>query len=287
MNFQIISLVATTLVLLTINKIVTKKLATTKNTLAVTYLANILSTLFLLPATLLYATQPSTGAPHTTYYLILAGGIIWTIAGVFSTHSVKKADVSLREPIIATRILWVSVFGVVFLGEHITLHKTLATLLIFGGVLLATVRNRNIAELFSNGGSWAFLSAILTSIAVFIDKVASAQTETLLYTFFIFLIPSLLQSIALHKIWRDCVDIVKNHLLSIVTIAGTQAVFLYTQFKLYSLLPISTIYPILQFSSVLVILSAIIFLHERTNIRNRLLGTCIAGIGVVLFKLFS
>lgn len=287
MSIYIIFLILVTLVLLTINKIVTKKLANVRNALAITYLANILSFLFLLPVVLLSLNSGTNQTNFDNFYFVIIGGTIWTFAGIFSTISVKKADVSLREPIITTRILWVSLLGIFFLGEHITLNKSLAIILIFTGILVATLKNKKIKDVFDNGGSWVFLSAILTSVAVFVDKIASANIGTLMYTFFIFLIPAIIQSFLLPKIKNDCVEVLKNHLVQIITISGTQAIFFYTQFKLYSLLPISTIYPILQFSSILVILAAMIFLNERTNIKNRLLGTFIASVGVVLFKVFA
>lgn len=284
MSIYIIFLIITTLVLLTVNKIFTKKLANIKNTLAITYLANVFSFLFLLPVILFSFNSSTASTNFNNFYIVIIGGVIWTFAGIFSTISAKKADVSLREPIITTRIIWVSLLGVFFLGEHVTLNKALSILLIFIGVVIATLKNKKFREIFDNGGSWVFLSAILTSVAVFVDKIASSNIGTLLYAFFIFLIPAIIQSVLLPKIKHHCSDILKNHLFQIVIISGTQSIFYYTQLKLYSLLPISTIYPILQFSSILVILAAMVFLHERTNIKHRLIGTFVAGVGVVLSK---
>lgn len=285
MSLYIIFLITTTLGFLTVNKIFTKKLANLKHPIAITYLANIISATILLPFAYFSYRTTSFDFSFKDHYIVFLGGLIWAFAGIFSTLSVKKADVSLREPIITTRIIWVSIFGVVFLGEHLSFVKVAAILLIFIGIIVATVRIKNIKESFGHGSSWALLSALLTSVAVFVDKLGSAIIGTVVYTFFVYFIPAIIQTPLLFKIKEACRDIIKNHLWHILAISVTQSVFFYTQIKLYSLLPVSTIYPILQFSSILTILAAIVFLHERSNIRNRIIGTIIAGIGVIMFKL--
>jgi drug/metabolite transporter (DMT)-like permease len=56
----------------------------------------------------------------------------------------------------------------------------------------------------------------------------------------------------------------------------------YGGIKVYSLLPISIAYPVLQFGSILTVISAIIFLGEKNNLKNRIIGSIIATAGVIL-----
>jgi len=71
-----------------------------------------------------------------TNYNLMIGLFSYGISMVLYILVLKHGDVSVLYPIIALSYIWVLIMSVVFLGEQITLFKSLGVLLIVGGVAL-------------------------------------------------------------------------------------------------------------------------------------------------------
>ncbi|RMF56013.1 hypothetical protein D6745_00550 [Candidatus Woesearchaeota archaeon] len=71
-----------------------------------------------------------------TNYKLIIGLFLYGIATVLFVYTLKFGEVSLLYPIIATSYIWVSIFAVLFLGEHMSIYKWLGILMIISGVSL-------------------------------------------------------------------------------------------------------------------------------------------------------
>ena len=71
-----------------------------------------------------------------TNYKLIIGLFLYGIATILFVYTLKFGNVSLLYPVIATSYIWVSIFAVLFLGEHMSTYRWLGILLIIGGVSL-------------------------------------------------------------------------------------------------------------------------------------------------------
>ena len=67
---------------------------------------------------------------------ILAGILIYSIAGILLIISFRGGEVSVLYPIIATGYIWVSFLSIFFLNESMNMFKWIGVLTIVGGIAL-------------------------------------------------------------------------------------------------------------------------------------------------------
>jgi drug/metabolite transporter (DMT)-like permease len=108
-----------------VNRLYAKKTLNTLDTFGVTILSNVFCALVLLPYAL-YKLPEIVILPHTQLGLILVLGFLWAIIAWVINASIALNDFSFKEIIRQTRVLFVVLGGVIFLGE------TLAPLDILG-----------------------------------------------------------------------------------------------------------------------------------------------------------
>ncbi len=271
------------LVSFVLNKLYAKITVKNVDPIALTILTNVFALFVFLP--FVFKDLISVNLNLQQLGIIILGGLCWTVTGMVSTISVKKSDVSLREPMLALRVIFVSILAFLFLGEVFTIHKLLFTALIFSGVFLAGYRPGKGFDFQTDGTKWVIFSVLTMSISVFVDKLGSTKVGVELYTWCMYFIPFLIHSFKIPKYKNEIKDILQNHRLNFVVLSLTMILTYWSQIKLYSMLPISIAYPIIQFGSILTILAAIIFLGEKENLKMRIAGSLVATVGVLLIKL--
>ena len=75
-------------------------------------------------------------AKITAFFIYLFAGLfLYAIAFAFFIPALRKGELSTLYPFLATSFLWVSLFSVLFLGEHFNLLKTAGFLSIIIGVI--------------------------------------------------------------------------------------------------------------------------------------------------------
>ncbi|MDO8660377.1 MAG: DMT family transporter [Candidatus Woesearchaeota archaeon] len=98
---------------------------------AYTWLTQVIGTLLLLPVAITHFSIPSSS---TEWLVLLGASILWVLVAISAFTAFKNAEVSLKEPISQSKLIWVLIFGGILLGETITTQKILGTLIIFLGV---------------------------------------------------------------------------------------------------------------------------------------------------------
>lgn len=271
-----------TLILFVFYKLYAKITVKDVDPIALTILSNLFATIVFIP--FVYKDLLLFDFDVNKILIILFGGMCWAVTGLVSNISVKKADVSLREPMLALRVIVVSLLAFIFLDESFDLNKIVFIVLIFLGVFIAGWRGGKNFDFHKDGSRWVFFSIITMSFSVFFDKLGADKVGVELYTWFMYLIPFMIQSVRIPKLKHEIKDILTKHRLNFIILSTAMVVTYWAQIKLYSLLPISTAYPIIQFGSVLTVLAAIVFLGERDNLKMRIIGSLIAVSGVILYK---
>jgi len=66
---------------------------------------------------------------------ILAGILIYSVAGILLIISFRGGEVSVLYPIIATGYIWVSFLSIFFLNESMNMFKWIGVLTIVGGIV--------------------------------------------------------------------------------------------------------------------------------------------------------
>ena len=76
---------------------------------------------------------------------ILAGILIYSIAGILLIISFRGGEVSVLYPIFATSYVWVSFLSIFFLGEVMSLFKWLGIFTIIAGIVLIGFGSKKIS----------------------------------------------------------------------------------------------------------------------------------------------
>jgi uncharacterized membrane protein len=77
----------------------------------------------------------------TNYYLI-AGFVSYGLGAVLLIFALRKGELSVLYPIVATSYIWVSLLSMRFLGESISLFKWIGICIIMVGVVIVQIPSR-------------------------------------------------------------------------------------------------------------------------------------------------
>jgi drug/metabolite transporter (DMT)-like permease len=133
---------------------------------------------FLLPFALmasLLARFPSVGSEYWCYSF--AAGLSQVIATLLLSKSFKYSEISVAVIIWKLQVVWVAIFGVIFLKETITVMGIVGILVSLGGVYLINVQRErlSLAKPFlllfrEKGARYAFLAALTLAPTVLLFK---------------------------------------------------------------------------------------------------------------------
>lgn len=244
-------------------------------------LENIISVLLFVPAAIINWELPGGWLP---WALLFSAGTIWAgIAGI-GYLTLKHTQVTLRNPLSQTRLVFALVLGVLFLHESLTWSKAAGTALILGGAIVLSYHKRRLfGRLTDPGVQLTLLGAFLGALVAIIDKAALQHFNPSVYGAFVYTIPTIiLACIVLPKVkgklefslaWRE-------HKWFIMIIAFLAAFAYYLALQAYDRAEATQVYPVLRLSMVVSMLgSAALFQDEREDLARRLVGAAIVTIG--------
>lgn len=218
--------------------------------------------------------------------LILSIGI-WRVAGWASFIGIRHTEASVRESLIQSRLIFIPLFAALVLGEAISWYAALGTALVLFGILVVVYRpSLSLAHPDMHGIKYVLLASFLVAVASTIDKYMVERMDYLLYALLIYLAQIVLLSLALNKERLRELTGLFSHINGPVVLVGAlvSGVFYLLQLWLFQHLPLHIAYPIIQVSSALTILLAIIFLRERDRATYKILGFLVAALGAYILK---
>ncbi len=266
-----------------------------EESLAYAFIYQAMLAIFIIPFLGFGFKLPRTIFPYLVIFLV---GVFDTLALYLFLESARFLEASFRQILIQAEMIWVLFFGVLLLQESLNLSKFLGVGLILLGIILATYQKEKKAK-FKNLwlGFWGAKKTIrkkgiiFTLVATTLEAFGIIAIKTLLDEFS----PSIvafgvrgISAIYLLLIIKDLkprvVNFVQRKKGLILThgLAGTAAFFLFLWAT--SLAEVSRTLPIAQSFTVLTVLAGIAFLKERGRVWQKIFGSVLAAIGVILVK---
>lgn len=221
-------------------------------------------------------------------WLIILGILLWTCFSLLNLISIKKTEVSLREPINQSRVILVGIFGALLLGEQLDLMSIVGILVIFLGLLICLFDvHKKFGSIKDPGVQIVFIGCVITAAIAIVDKMGLKQIPLLVYSMIMYGVPLLLILCALNKQrFAEIKHVVKTPaLLKVSLFSGFLALTsILATWIAYQHLDLHIAFPLLQLANIITVIIAIIFLHERTNMHQKILGSIVTILGAILVK---
>ncbi|MCA9495657.1 MAG: EamA family transporter [Nanoarchaeota archaeon] len=220
------------------------------------------------------------------WFIVLISSLLWLSLSIIAQFSYKYTKVSIQEPLKQTRIIWVFLFGIIFLSEVASLNKFLGTLLIIIGLVYLSYEKKNkFGSLNNKGVLFTLLTAFLFAIVTIVDKYALNYFNAETYGFLVYLFPGIaLIIINKSKKNSNILSLIKNFWLIILIVALSSFGFYYFKLKALELADASLVFPIIRSATILTVLGGIIFLNEKENIVKKIISSLIVFVGILLLS---
>jgi drug/metabolite transporter (DMT)-like permease len=225
--------------------------------------------------------------------LVGAGASCFVLYHLFNGRAHRLGDLSLTYPLSQTAMIYVPLWGIIFLHERLTATGASGILLIAAGACGVQMQRLTIRELlrpFSNLGDPAARAALaagfIYSMGAIVDKIGVSSYSPLHFTYLLVIAMLLLMTL---NILRPCyrqqiVEEIRSHPLLILAsgpiMMGSFLTFRYG----LSLAPMSYAIPTRQVSILVGVLLGIFLLGEPWG-RSRLTGALLILLGAVLIRL--
>ncbi len=243
-------------------------------------LLNGISAIIFLPLMIVNFSLPSLSP---VWLVVVVASIFWALTAVTSKMSIKGSDVSLRDPLNQSKLIWTFLLGVLFLKEIITTNRILGNLLVFIGVsLLLWHPERKLGRLRDYGVKWTLIGALFSSLALVSDKFALQYFKPEVYGFMVYLLPALILSLFLPKRIHHVSHLLRHRWKPAILAIALQTGTYYFTLRAFALADITFVYPLLQLSILLTVLGSIIFLKEREHLWQRIIATIIILAGTII-----
>ncbi|GEM_PF-6809338 len=282
MTPHLLSLIALTVLLSTTSKLLHRYVLKETDPYAYALLTQGVAALFFLPLALKNFALPS-GIP--AWSALLLSSLIWTATSVAKNIAYKGTEVSLKEPLDQSKLIIALLLGVVVLGETPSPLRILGTFIIFLGVsMLLFHPEKKLWRLTDPGVRWTLGAAFLGTTNAVIDKFALRYFSPEVYGLLVYVVPLIFLLCFLPKRKAHVAHLMRRHpwgALAGVTLATAAY---YTVLKVYAVADFTLTYPLLQFGTLLTVLSGIIIFKEREHLAQKLIATAIIVTGAVLVR---
>ncbi|TYO95433.1 putative membrane protein [Geothermobacter ehrlichii] len=246
----------------------------------------------LLNLLLLFLPQPFPVPDWRTLLLALAGGFCFVSYHLFNGRAYREGDLSLTYPLSQTAMLYVPLWGFLFLGERLSAVGLAGIVCIAAGAYCVQLRRLALDEVlrpFRRLGDASVQAALAAgfvySVGAVTDKLGVSGYPPLYFTYllvmsmFVYLTLMLLPFDAPGRLlaeWR------RNRLIILCSGPVMMSSFLTFRFGL-KLAPMSYAVPLRQVSLLIGVLIGVLFLGETCG-RIRFLAACMILAGVFLIR---
>ena len=208
--------------------------------------------------------------------------VFYAITNFTMFKALKLIEASEFTILFATRALWSIVAAVVFLRESFSLQQVAGALLIFVSVILTSRNPKKIS--LGKGQVLTLACALFFGTEFANDAVILQQVDAFVYTPLIFLLPNMLLWAIHPQKTRNMLILATGKLIPKIALLGVFfAVSATTYFLSYQVgRNAAQIASINQTSVIIIVLLAVIFLHERINLMRKLLASVISFVGILL-----
>ncbi|WKZ30494.1 MAG: GRP family sugar transporter [Candidatus Dojkabacteria bacterium] len=215
---------------------------------------------------------------------ILLSGVLYAAGTIFIFKALQKGEASKFTVIFSLQSLFAIAAAYFFLGESLLLFQWIGVFIILLSVILISFTPDSLS--FDKDEIFAVLAAMCFGFARVNDKFIIGQMDLYLYLFIGFLIPGIILFMAYPKALTKYKTFFKKEMLQKLSISG----FIYSLaiLALYYALSMTQSSQVIAASVAGVVfteLLGIFVLKERKNIRAKIFGTILVGIGLVLISM--
>ncbi|OHB33562.1 MAG: hypothetical protein A2X84_12745 [Desulfuromonadaceae bacterium GWC2_58_13] len=243
--------------------------------------------------TLLFVPEPFPPLTGRILLLGLAGAFCFVGYHLFTGRAYRQGDLSLTYPLAQTSMVYVPVWGIVLLGERLSLLGAAGILLIIFGAYCIQLRALSLSEMLrpfrslSDVSVQAALAAgFVYSVGSVIDKTGVMDYHPLYFTYLLVMFMFAIMSCnLLRPSQRGRIATEWQHSLPLVLLSGPIMMGSFISFR-YALkmAPLSYAVPVRQVSLLIGVLIGVLFLSETCG-RIRILAALLILAGVFLVRL--
>lgn len=207
---------------------------------------------------------------------------LWAGMTAFNFSAIKLLTAAEVTIIGTTSTIFAMTLGLIVLNETLTASMFLGTILIVISIWLLYHRQSQFQS--KRGVMFALISAACSGIAVVNDAILLDTFNAYTYTAIMSFLPAVVLFLLFPRKSTHLKPLMQPYTLKVMIIFclfyAIQAVTYYLAYELGA--PISKLSPITKSSIILTVILAAIFLHERDQLKNKIVSAIIVTIGVVL-----
>ena len=225
--------------------------------------------------------------------LVVSGGACFVLYHLFNGRAYRSGDLSLTYPLSQTSMLWVPLWGALFLGERFTPAGLAGIALIVTGawcVQLRALAWREMTRPLRNLGDPAvhagLASGFIYSVGSIIDKTGVTRYDPFHFTYLLVVCMFLLMSLNLARpCYRGRILAEWRHSRTLILLSGPVMMGSFLTFRYgLKLAPVSYAVPARQVSILVGVLIGSLFLGEECG-RIRFVAALLILVGVALIRL--
>jgi drug/metabolite transporter (DMT)-like permease len=250
---------------------------------AYSLLTQVIASIVLLPFALSKFALPT--EPRAWIAMAISAGL-WSAIAVSAYIAYKKTEVSIKDPIGQSKVIWALLLGILFLGEQAGLFRILGTLTIFVGIsILLWHPERRLGRLTDPGVRWTLGNALLAATVAVVDKYALQWFVPEVYMFFAYFFPIFILLLFLPGRSKHVRHLLQRHTLiaPLAIVLGVAEYFFVI--TAYTIADLTLVFPLLQLRTLTVALCGILILREREHLWQRILATVIIVAGAIITSL--
>lgn len=217
----------------------------------------------------------------TAVFYIIASVIVWSLFGRLEYVAKKKVEVSTFLIIIKFAPVVTLLLSVVFLGEKMSLLKSIAVVLTIAANLLITSEGLKIK--WDKGIILSLMTALFLGTAWVLDKVASPYFSLPFYSFLGFFFPGFANLFIPPVGWKPFMKEMKTvSWLPTIALAIANSVGYVLMIKAMSVGEVSNVVLVVSMAAVIAIILGIVVLGERKNVWKKLVAGLMVFVAALL-----
>lgn len=228
-----------------------------------------------------------------TALMITIGAVCFVLYHLLNGRAYRTGDLSVVYPLTQTSIIYVPIWGIILLGEQLSLIGVSGILLVVLGTYSIQLQRLSLADMFrpfrnlrSQSVQASLAAGFIYSIGSISEKTGVKNYSPLYFTYFIVICMLLLMSFNIcrpryHQLIKD--EFRENWRLILCSGPVMMASFLTFRYGL-NLSPVSYAVPVRQISVLMGVLIGILFLRESFG-RIRLISATVILAGVILIRI--
>jgi drug/metabolite transporter (DMT)-like permease len=217
------------------------------------------------------------------WILLILAGVLIVIQNLLIFKSTNFLEPSVQGIITKFRLVWVFIFGLIFLGEHFSVMKLVGTVLTILAGLLLVKKFKKVQS--TQGIVLAFISTIFYAVIIVFYKYLFTEFNSSSLTFFIFFIPAVINVFIMPNSLKRITKMMQESKLSVILACALGAFANLTMNYALTLGEASKVLVIIEAFLIITLVGEHIFLKEKDHLITKIIAAIIVVAGAILIRL--